>query len=206
MDAVAPHVDPAGVVFDVGANIGYFTLLLARKVRFKGYAFLFEPVPHLARLCRKTFSRSPFAATVFEYGLSDCDEERDLMISGSGNLGWNTLVAEKASSDMAPVQARFKAYTSVALDVKPSFIKIDVEGAEYKVLTGMMPALRTWTPLPTILCEIAWGASHPAWQEEITVLKNVRRLGYTVTDLEGVPVALDTLTETSDLLFVPRKG
>ena len=201
--AVAPYVKKDAVILDVGANIGFFTHRLSEKLALKGSACLFEPVPALAALCRKTFEASPLKATVFNFGLGDTDTEQDIFIATDGNLGWNTLVAGKASTDMTRTRIRLVRFDTSGIDVTPSFIKIDVEGSEYQVLRGMLGSFRKWQPLPVVLCEVAWGSTHPAWHEELEVFAQMRSIGYEICDLDGRPIDERGISGTVDVLFLP---
>jgi FkbM family methyltransferase len=204
--AVCPYVSNDAIIFDIGANIGYFTLLLTERLNFKGSAYLFEPVPHLAELCKTTFCGVTFSVTVFDFGLSDGDTEEDIFIANNGNLGWNTLVSQMTTADMTKIRIRLKTFDTCGIDVTPSFIKVDVEGAEYKVFRGMLGSLRKWHPLPVVLCEVGWGQSHPAWEEELSLLVGMKRIGYTICDLNGLPIDENNLQGTTDVLFIPKKA
>lgn len=204
--AVAPYVDRHGVIFDVGANIGYFSLILAEELEFVGKAHLFEPVPHLASLCRKTLADVSFEWELHEYGLSDEDAELDIFIAADGNLGWNTMIAEKASAAMKRVAIAVKAFEGAGIDEQPSFIKIDVEGAEYKVLRGMLGALEGWSPRPVILCEVGWGQGHPSWEEELSVFRELEAVGYEICGIDGTAIHVTDITKTTDILFLPRES
>jgi FkbM family methyltransferase len=201
--AVAPYVDPSGVFYDIGGNIGYFTKVLAEKTDFRGTVHLFEPVPNLAKLCAITLADVPYTAHIHEYGLSDADATLDLYISNDGNLGWNTMVAEQASAGMARTQIQVREFAAAQIGDVASFIKIDVEGAEHRVLAGLTPALATWPVKPVILCEIGWGTRHPDWDEELAAFGDLAAIGYRVVDLDGQPVDITSLTKTSDVLFLP---
>ncbi len=202
--AAARYVEPDGVIFDVGANIGYFTQTLTRTAGFRGTAHLFEPLPHLVELCRVTAADLPCTAVVHDVGLSDEAAQVDLFVAASGNLGWNTVVAERAGADMVPVQVRVVPLADTAITDRPSFVKIDVEGAEYRVLAGMLDALESWDPRPAILCEIGWGRErHPAWEAELEVFARLAGLGYTAHDLVGGPVDVTAVDRTTDVLFLP---
>lgn len=206
VDAVYPYLNSDSIIFDIGANIGYFTHHLVGKLEFNGSIYLFEPVPHLARLCQATFTDAPFQVQILNFGLSDENTERQIFVSNDGNLGWNTLIEEKATPDMTKIPVELRAFDSCGIDVKPSFIKIDVEGAEYKVFRGMLGSIKTWDPLPVILCEIAWGPSHPDWQEEIEILNEMKKIGYAMYTLDGKPVEENSIMTTTDVLFIPRKA
>lgn len=200
--AVAPYVERDGVIFDVGGNIGYFTKVLAETTDFRGTAHLFEPVPNLVKLCEETLKDAPYEVRIHEFGLSNEDSTIDIFISADGNLGWNTIVAEKAAVGMVPVQIEVKTFNDAGIDDVPSFIKIDVEGAEYRVLRGMLDALERWERKPAILCEIGWGTNHPNWAEELEVFAALEKIGYQTVDLEGEPLVLAELAKTTDVLFL----
>jgi FkbM family methyltransferase len=204
--AVAPFVDPDGLVLDVGANIGYFTKVFGETLGFRGTVHLFEPIPHLAELCRTTLGEVPYTAVVHEFGLSDADAQIEIFQAADGNLGWNTIVASKASAGMQPLAIQVRAFDSCAIEGTPSFIKIDVEGAEYSVLAGMLEALESWSPRPTILCEVGWGSGHPAWAKELEIFDQLARLGYGTQNLDGQPIDVRSLTRTTDVLFVQQQG
>lgn len=202
--AVAPHVDREGTIFDIGANIGYFSLLLTRKVGFRGKVYLFEPVPNLAGLCRQTFAgTSQHQAEVCQYGLSDQDGEVELFVAANGNIGWNTLISDSATEDMERLSITVRTFDGCGISERPSFMKIDVEGAEYKVLGGMQEALRAWNPKPVILCEIGWGSNHPDWDAELTVFAGLKDMGYRFTGIDGSLVQLADLDQTTDIICLP---
>lgn len=201
---VAPHVGADDLVLDIGANIGYFSLVFAEVTGFRGTVHLYEPVPHLAELCSATLREAPFRAVVHAYGLAEADLSTHIFVAANGNLGWNTLVAEQTQHDMVQVPIELRAFDASSLERAPSFIKIDVEGAEYRVLEGLWHALESWSPRPLILCEIGWGSGHPDWERELAVLQRlVDDLGYRVESVSGSPVALADIERTTDVLFLP---
>jgi FkbM family methyltransferase len=117
------HIGPAGVVVDVGAHIGYYTLIAAKHAR---KVFAFEPFPENARRLRKNIGINGFR---------------------------NIVVEEKAVSSTAkPIRVDFEnkemTVSSVTLDEyfdgqRIDMIKIDVDGAELEVLEGAKQVLET---------------------------------------------------------------
>lgn len=200
--AVEPYVRRDGIVVDVGANIGYFTKLLGETLNLTGTVHLFEPVPNLAALCRVTVDALPFQTHVHEYGLGARDDEIEIFTDINGNLGWNTIIAERATG-MTASKIQVRKFVPEMIEGPPAFIKIDVEGAESTVLEGMLDALTAWNPRPPVLCEIGWGQAHPHWQQELAVFTRMLDLGYRVVDLEGRPVDLTAITSTRDVIFLP---
>jgi FkbM family methyltransferase len=204
INAVAPYVDRDGLVLDVGANIGFFTKTFGELLDFTGTVHLFEPIPHLVELCRETLAEVPYNAVIHDFGLGDQDAELTIYQAANGNLGWNTVVAPKANPGMQPLLIQVRAFDDIGIEGTPTFIKIDVEGAEYQVLKGMLGAIERWEPRPTILCEIGWGTGHPAWDEELKIFRSLCDLGYSTLDLDGQPIDVETINKTTDLLFVPQ--
>lgn len=203
VDAVRPHVDPAGVVFDIGANVGYFTTMLAECLSFTGEAHLFEPVPNLVTLCRENLAGAPFTTHIYDFALGDEDETVDLYVSHRGNLGWNTMVGGRRTPDMTKITISVRRFDEAGISAVPNFIKIDVEGAEHKVLRGLLPALREWPRRPIILCEIGWGGGHPDWNLELIAFSELADLGYRAVSLDNEPVDVAALTRTTDVIFLP---
>ncbi|MCC2642191.1 MAG: FkbM family methyltransferase [Nitrospira sp.] len=206
VNAVLPYLNNNAAIFDIGANIGYFSLLLMERLHFSGKAYLFEPVPNLARLCEETFHNTAYDVTINQFALSDQDTDLKMLVDMDGNIGWNTLIVEKKTANMKPITIHARRFDSLAIPHRPDFIKIDVEGSEYKVLSGMLTSLSAWRPLPVILCEVGWGKSHPHWQEELEVFNNLAKLGYMTFDINKRPINLLDLTHTSDVLFLPSSA
>lgn len=204
ISAVLPYISSEGVIFDIGANIGYFSLLLLENIDFRGSVYLFEPVPNLTSLCVNTFRDKIYKTKVFPFGLSDENKKIEIYTDNNGNIGWNTLISKKTTSNMSKMQVKVKSFDSLSLNIKPDLIKVDVEGAEYKVFRGMLNSLKTWKPLPVILCEVAWGQSHPDWNEELSVFKELENLGYCLCDLDKCKIDINKLQQTTDVLFLPR--
>lgn len=201
--AIAPYLDEGGVLFDVGANVGYFTKVVVEVTGFRGSAHLFEPLPHLNELCARTIADLSCRAELHEFGLGDADTTIELRVSPRGNLGWNTMVVEKTWDSMIPVDVPVRTFDGCGVTETPSVIKIDVEGAEHRVLTGMLDSLARWETKPVILCEIGWGQGHPEWEAELAAFDALAALGYRATTLEGDAVDVRELAQTSDVLFLP---
>ena len=60
-DLIVSILRPGDVFFDIGANVGFFSLVGAQAVGEKGAVHAFEPLPHLAALIRRTVARNKLA-------------------------------------------------------------------------------------------------------------------------------------------------
>jgi FkbM family methyltransferase len=149
----------AGMTFyDVGANIGFFTLLAARLVGKQGSVVAFEADPEIASRLRENISRNEKAAISVEENAVWSASTQMLFAradaSASPDRGLGHVLAEptdEARRDAIQVQAI--TLDEYALQSKsPDFIKCDVEGAEVEVFRGAQRILSQ--ERPDILCEL----------------------------------------------------
>ncbi|MBY0508825.1 MAG: FkbM family methyltransferase [Rhodospirillaceae bacterium] len=158
-------VDAGDVVVDVGANVGFFTTLLATLTGPTGRVLSFEPgAGNLARLHRHIAINAFEHVTVVEQPASAVAGEVEFFIN-SDNSGGNALwdvgsFPGNEKSAAAPLPLKLLA-TTVDDEIKrlglpaPKLIKIDTEGAELEVLRGCRHLL-TGQRTPFVIAE-----SHP---------------------------------------------
>ncbi len=114
---------PGGIVLDIGAHIGTFSLPLTSLA---GKVIAFEPSPQIfALLVQNAAERSP-APTLINKALSSTAGEGALVVRNTANAGATTLVA----GGSIPISVLDDEVSQADL------IKIDVEGMELKVLQG----------------------------------------------------------------------
>lgn len=149
----------ANSVIDVGANIGYYTLMAARLLeRTGGHVFAFEPVATLAREIEASVQLNNFQnVRIFNKAAG---------VNGSVQLFLPQDDWTSAATSFAP-QAAYAGHTrkvtveSLALDDLieagtirfPDVIKIDAEGAEPQVLKGLHKTLSR-DDAPDVICEV----------------------------------------------------
>ncbi len=133
---------------DIGANCGYYTLLLARLVGPSGKGFSFEPIPHLYRILRHNLEtnnypniRSYQAAAYYSTGSAQFFVNRYHAASGLYARTWTKEIITVDTIALDEIQE---------ID-NVDFIKIDVEGAELDVLKGMKNILKTNPQVKIIL-------------------------------------------------------
>lgn len=140
------RVKPGDVVADIGANIGYYSLLLSQAVGAAGEVFAVEPSePIRARLNRSIAHSGAANITVIPYGISDRAERRAFHLSGA-NLGASKF--GEASDDGLELRRLSDVIPPDSL-ARLSFIKIDVEGMEDVVMRDIAAIL---PDLPHRLC------------------------------------------------------
>lgn len=148
------HLRPGMVFYDVGAHIGFFSLLAARLVGREGKVFSFEAAPENVNRLMENARRNGFEQiTIVPAAVwKECRQLRFQRASddSSRNTG-RVVLTQAAAPELIEVEA-------VTLDhfaqqhLFPQVIKIDVEGAEVEVLEGAQKILAAEPPV--LLCEV----------------------------------------------------
>ena len=169
--AIVAALRPGDVFVDIGANIGYFTVLAAHVVGTEGRVVAFEP---------HDGARATLEALVQRNGVSRCVEIVPLALADAA--GDATLFVEDAITAHSTIEPSLSPMRDVAT-LRPAAIvgvttldewmashselvgrvrcvKIDVEGAEARVLAGMTATLRLANL--TIVCETTTGSAADA--------------------------------------------
>ncbi len=137
LDFLRAHTPAGGVFVDVGANVGTYTMPLARHVGAAGKVIAIEP--HPVTHARLAFNNSASGATqVRLVAAAAGPADGDLMIETDGeNLGASHIVSGTASGKAIKVPSlRLQRILEEAGVSRVDALKIDVEGFEDRVLTG----------------------------------------------------------------------
>ena len=173
---VKREVKKGDVVIDIGANIGYYSLILAKIVGDKGKVFAFEPAPDNYSLLKKNIEINDYKNVVLEnLAISDKNGNIELYLSQE-SMGWHRIYPSKYCGEN---HIKVKTITlddyfrDISFKDKISFVKMDVEGAELGILRGMASILKNNKKL-TLLVEfvpqyIRESGSNP--QELLDILK-----------------------------------
>lgn len=128
-----------GVYIDIGANIGYFSLLAAAKSGTEVMAF--EPsIRERNRLYDNIKLNAFNNVTVFPYALSDQQQTLKLGIARDWNPGLNSFIVNLGTEQVDALEVKCYDFDSLFTDTvvaRIRLIKIDVEGYEMTVLKGM---------------------------------------------------------------------
>jgi FkbM family methyltransferase len=143
---MAAQLKPGSTAYDIGANHGIHTLLMAKLVGPHGRVCAFEPLPENATELRANVALNNFShVTIFEMAVSD---SLGMEYFNRGTIHSNGhLSAEGQSSNGFHVKTNSLDNLALAENAPPpTFIKIDVEGAESRVLSGAIKVLETYWP------------------------------------------------------------
>jgi FkbM family methyltransferase len=134
--AFKADVAPGDVVFDVGANLGAYSLLLAQWVGPAGCVYAFEPAPEARRGLERHVRLNDCSHRVMISAEAVSATRGLAQFRASGPQGDNRLVTSGDGGDRIPVRTTSIDEFCSAHHLAPSLIKIDVEGAELEVLRG----------------------------------------------------------------------
>jgi FkbM family methyltransferase len=170
-------VSPGATVYDVGANIGFYSLLAARLAGPGGHVHAFEPLPTGARAVERNASLNGLETiTVHEAAVGAGESEATLLVVGEAS--WSHLSSTGTHVDTRGEQpVRVVSIDGLVADglPAPDVVKIDVEGAELEVLDGMERTLREVRPALVIELHETNGA----------VADRLESAGYRVENLDG---------------------
>ena len=144
--ALASCVRPGQTVLDVGANIGYFSLLLATLVGPTGKVLAVEASPAILNELRANIALNKLEdrIQVFPIAAWDSSETLTLHQGPSDNSGLTSLRdLEQSSSDFRIPARPLDGLSGDAIDC----IKFDIEGAELHALRGMPQILAARPPI-----------------------------------------------------------
>jgi FkbM family methyltransferase len=181
-EILSRRIEPGMVFYDLGANIGFFSLLAARLVGAKGQVFSFEPDPEIAGRLRRNITRNGFInATVVEAGIWSASGTVNFVAAdlSSPDRGIGKFVAGEGAG--AGTSTRCVALDDFVRNAPtPDVIKCDVEGAEIEVFRGAEKLLEARHPL--ILCEMHSDANDKFLREYLG------RCGYSLESVDDTHV------------------
>jgi len=147
---------PGDTFLDVGANLGYFSVLAAARVGPGGRVFAVEPEARNLDLLRQNVSLNLFddRVTVADVAFSDRSARARLYLNpdnpGDHQLHPDTPGRADVAVDTVP-GAQWLAGRASRVDV----VKLDVQGAEYRAVSGLLPLLRASLPQLSLLVELS---------------------------------------------------
>ncbi len=140
--AIEKIVAPGSVVYDVGAHVGYYTLLFSELIGPAGQVVAFEPNPRNIRYLRKHLEINDIAnVRLVQAAASDAVGVAAFADNSGSSTG---CLSEQGGLQVATMTLdQFAQYNDAS---KPDHIKIDVEGAELSVLHGARELLTSRRP------------------------------------------------------------
>jgi FkbM family methyltransferase len=166
---------PDGPVWDVGCNIGVYSLIAATATRREVVAF--EPTPHIAAAARSIVAGNGLSGEVRQTALGESPGSARLFLSDSTDSSNSLRKSFRESTRAIDVPVETIDGLVASGRAAPSVLKIDTETTEPAVLRG---GLRTITATrPWIMCEVLAGRTE---SELMAVLEPLGYTYYLVSD------------------------
>jgi FkbM family methyltransferase len=193
VDLFKKTLKPGMTVLDLGANIGYFSVLAAGLVGRSGQVHSFEPGPGCFAQLKKNLAPFPWAQA-YAVAVADASGAASFHFSDKANeSGWGSLLPENEASTretMVPV-VRLDDWIRQKRLARVDFIKMDIEGGEFRALQGAVELLNRYRPI--LVAELNWVCLARDGRRPQDVLGLLRGAGY------------DTFPFNDGVLALPRE-
>lgn len=177
---------PGDLAVDVGANLGWFSLLMAACVQPHGEVLAIEPMPPTLAALERNISLNP-ALPVKLVPLAVGAQQGDLEIHLFEGLSpGHASAATLGRSDYETFRVQVRTLDEL-LDQEriPAFVKVDVEGSELDVLSGAEGLIASETP-PIWMLEVNYETSRAFGYRPVEMIDPFRKRGryelYRVTE------------------------
>lgn len=180
--SIQKHVMPRTRVLDIGAQSGFYSLLLSRLVGPNGMVFALEPLPANFRILEENVRMNKIQnVTIIREAVSDRSGEIDFEFPHDepSLLAGPTVEGDNLGSFLVPSVSLDDFVRQTGLSIQ--FIKMDVEGAETAVLRGAVQTLRA--SHPSMIVELHNDPSQKGPHPAIPLLEE---LGYEIEWLNEV--------------------
>lgn len=146
------RIEPDDVVFDVGANIGMFACFAGRVLE-SGRVIGFEPEPTNRRRAIQNLLQNAddVEFSVYSGALFDSDGKTELQVAGGLGTGTHSLISHTGEDTVTVPTQRAETLIDDQGYPIPDVVKVDVEGAEFRVLDGFG---RYLSEVGTVICEV----------------------------------------------------
>lgn len=188
------RLQPGDVFIDVGANIGYFTLLGAKLVGLQGRVVSIEASTSTMRHLKANIARNHFDNRIRCVHAAASDSEGTVILyeGQKGNIGSASIVRAEGQASEEVRSASLEKLLEPNEIESARIIKIDVEGAEWLVFRGMQPLLSRLRADAEIVMEI-----NPELSEADRVVELLARGGWNAYALMS--------PHTMESYFLPAK-
>ncbi len=195
-------VKPGMCIYDIGANIGYYTVLFSSLVGTRGRVYAFEPEPENVRLLQKNITSNnipnivvvPMAVSK-KNGTAKfyvCGEHKGNHTLCPPNQEWKTITVPTVTID-----------TFVKINRTPQIIKMDMEGAESLAFKGMTHFIKHIQHL-TIFCEFSPDAISAGGCSPHGFLRTVKQNGFRILRINEKDKQLESITPEGILRFCEK--
>jgi len=200
---VEAFVKPGMRWLDIGANIGYFTMLLARLTTEAGKGWAWEPIPHLASHLRRHAEINGYSErfSIRQKAVGDSFHTAQIAYDEfSATMHWPSVnrPAQHASINVEPLDSDSEVMSDAGID----FLKIDIAGHEPFFFRGARGFFKRHRPIVAI--KFANLNLTVAGESVATLIAELDEIGYipiSQKTLQPYPDAFSFLVECGNYAF-----
>jgi FkbM family methyltransferase len=183
LDIITEHLHEGMTYVDIGANIGQHSMYASTLVGRHGSVYAFEPIPHVYEQLIASAKANHFEHIVYARNIALGEKEStETLYVSKKNIGGSSLVNQEEGTEQIHVTVK---HGDNELSLIPSIdmIKIDVEGYEYEVLSGIKHTLIKHKPL--LLLEFSGYFYEQQHNDNgAKILSLLNEIGYSIYDIE----------------------
>jgi|APSaa5957512535_1039671.scaffolds.fasta_scaffold00338_25 FkbM family methyltransferase len=200
------YIKKGDIVIDVGANIGYFTLIYSQLVGKYGKVYAFEPEPKNFAILKKNVEINKYENIILEEkAVSDTNEKIKLYVSDH-MANHKIYQVDSSAKNFLEINAiNLNDYLeNLGIDKKINFIKIDVEGAEFHVFNGIK-SLLSKNPNLKIFTEFMYGMIKSCGNEPKDIVEILHKNKFKINYVDSInntisPANISKLTTPKNYL------
>ena len=188
-------------IIDIGANLGYYTVILGKLLKSSDKVIAFEANPQIIEMLNKNIAINDLQEVikVFNCALSDINDQKlKLYIpqkAGSSAASINKLHPDETNNSIEITTQRLDDVTQIRDLESISLIKIDVEGAELYVIKGALETIREYKPVLLIELLRKWSKIFGYHPNDVLII--LQELGYKIFEVNGELNNIERIEEST---------
>jgi|SaaInlStandDraft_2_1057019.scaffolds.fasta_scaffold01074_4 FkbM family methyltransferase len=184
-ELIKKEIKKGDFVIDIGANIGYYTLLFAKLVGSSGHVLAFEPESKNFELLKKNVNENNYKnVTLIQKAISNENKIKNFYLTHSGTTA-HRLSKPHDGNDSIKIETIYLDDFLKNFKKPVNFVKIDIHGAEGKAIKGMLSTIKK-TPSIKILQEWWPDAIKDYDMEPEEHLNILTKLGFSLYEIDDV--------------------
>jgi FkbM family methyltransferase len=188
----------ANVVFDIGANVGIISTLIAKSMKPNSLIYSFEPVPQTFAMLKDNARVQKGNAKILAYNLAVSNSVGKIYFTNRETHTVNNILNQPDEKSIEVNSTTVDEFCSQN-SITPEVFKVDVEGAEFFVLQGMINTLRKNSC--TILMEIHNEMLRNFGVDPQKFSDLLKEIGYNLYNSEGEKITYEKAMNNSCIVL-----
>jgi FkbM family methyltransferase len=166
---------PGDVFVDIGANVGYYSLLASKRVGSEGTVIAIEAAPATFILLQNNLKLNR-CENVLAMNIAASDRHGQMDLFAGESLAATTTIASRGLKFCATIAcAPLSDIIPASLAERVRLIKIDIEGGEIPVMNNLLSNLDRFDPEVQVVAEVSGSESRTEWGE---IIQRMRKKGF----------------------------